>query len=92
MARDLPVGKAQQIVLNALGITGIQTWSGAEATFEDLGIIVRAQRVGRSSEPRVRRRNTAGAAANLGGDYDTWDAWDNLTDEQRAALQPFWED
>lgn len=95
MAKELPVGVAQQKVLTALGApTAIQSWGGAEAYFERIGIRVRAVRVGRSSEPRVRLREDrqAGGGWNEGGDGDSWgERAADLTEAQRAAIAHWWE-
>jgi len=95
MARDLPIGVAQKKVIDLLGSeTRTETWSGAEAYFERKGIRVRAIRVGRSSEPRVRLRNPAGGGWNPGGDGDSWGAVHDLSDAQLAAIKAagWWEE
>lgn len=89
---DHPVGKAQQAVLDALGLHA-GTFAAAEERFEEIGIIVRAVRVGRTSEPRVRFARPAGGEWNEGGDGDGWPADHQLTPEQIASLKEhgWWE-
>ena len=70
--RDYPVGKAQQIVLDALGITATGH-SDATQKFDDLGIAVSSKRQGRKSVPVVSEKGE-GSQRNYGGDFDTWDS------------------
>lgn len=70
--RQYPVGKAQQAVLSALGITASGA-SHAEQIFEVLGITVSTKRVGRQSVPVVKRTG-GGSARTSYGDYDVWDS------------------
>jgi hypothetical protein len=95
MAKELPIGVAQKKVIELLGSeTATELWSGAEAYFERKGIRVRAVRVGRTSEPRVRLRNPDGGGFTREGDGDSWGAIHDLTTEQLAALQAagWWEE
>ena len=69
MAKDYPVGKAQQMVLDALGIKA-SGYSEAERIFSDLGIKVTSKRVGRSSVPVVT--DDRGGAFNADGEGETW--------------------
>lgn len=70
--RQYPVGKAQQTILSALGITAHGA-SHADQIFEALGITVSAKRVGRKSVPVVKRAG-GGSAKTPYGDYDVWDS------------------
>jgi len=88
MSKELPIGVAQRKAIALLGNeTNTDTWSGAEAYFEQIGVRVRAQRVGRTSEPRVTLRNPAGGGWTTGGDGEEWSARHRLTEEQIAALK-----
>jgi len=70
MARNYPVGKAQQMVLDALGLYA-ENFTEANEVFEKHGISVSSKRVGRRSEPVVMRISSeVEAQANYGGDYD----------------------
>ena len=71
--RQYPVGKAQQEVLNALGIRKCNGSSHAEQIFNALGITVSSRREGRKSVPAVSKI-AAGGGWNIGGDADGWDA------------------
>jgi hypothetical protein len=69
--RQTPVGKAQQQVLTALGITQkINGSSHAEQIFEALGLVVTARREGRASVPVVQLRSSNASGWNTGGDAD----------------------
>lgn len=85
---EYPIGKAQQTVLDALGVTK-HTFAGAEAYFEEIGIVVSSKRVGRSSIPvvRIKGRHTGGFTTE--GDGDSWRAYEDLTTEQITALAPW---
>lgn len=93
MPKELPVGVAQAIVLKALGETAA-TWAQAEAIFAHYGIIVRAQRQGRTSVPLVSERSQERGGWSPDGE----DGWSvpalpsKLTPAQRAALQPYWQE
>lgn len=50
--KDYPVGKAQQIVLDALGMTATG-FDDAASKFKELGITVSSKRQGRTSVPVV---------------------------------------
>lgn len=71
MAKDYPVGSAQEKVLNALGLTATG-FSDAERIFGELGIEVTSKRVGRSSEPVVSELNSYGGGWNVGGDGESY--------------------
>lgn len=85
---DYPVGKAQQVVLSALGVTR-HTFAGAEAYFEEIGIVVSSKRVGRSSVPVVRIKDRYNGGFTSEGDGDSWRAYSDLTAEQLQALAPW---
>ena len=88
MMKEYPVGKAQQVILDALGRKASGATS-ADALFEELGIIVRSTRKGRASVPEVvvKRRMTGGFTED--GDGESWRAYDDLTAEQMQALAPW---
>jgi hypothetical protein len=85
---DYPVGKAQQMVLDALGVKRA-SFAGAEMYFEEIGIVVSSKRVGRSSVPVVRLKNRYASAMTEEGEGETWRAYGDLTAEQMAALAPW---
>ena len=71
MAKDYPVGSAQEKVLNALGLTATG-FSDAERIFSEIGIEVTSKRVGRSSEPVVSELDGYGGGWNVGGDGESY--------------------
>lgn len=73
MAHEYPVGKAQKIILEALGRGDIATFSGANDYFDRIGITVIAKRVGRTSVPVVRMKETEGGGFTEGGDGESWE-------------------
>jgi len=68
---EFPVGKAQQMVLQALGKKA-QTFSEATAVFEQMGIVVSSKRQGRESVPVVIVKARMGGGWNAGGDGESW--------------------
>jgi len=62
-----PVGKAQQMVLDALGLTA-KDFSEASKIFEDLGISVGSKRQGRSSVPVVTVEDRFSGGFSAAGD------------------------
>lgn len=66
-----PVGKAQAQVLNALNLTAAD-FAAAERVFESIGIEVTSKRVGRSSEPVIRMKQTQFGAFNAEGEGEAW--------------------
>lgn len=66
-----PVGKAQQQVLEALGLTA-SDFSEANQRFNELGIVVSSKRVGRNSEPVITIKETDFGGFNSYGDGETW--------------------
>lgn len=87
-SNDFPVGKAQQVVLDALGLkaTGM---TGANELFESLGLVVRPVRQGRASVPQITIKNRYEGGWNEGGDGDSWRAYGDLTVEQMQAIAPW---
>lgn len=69
MARQTPVGKAQQQVLDALGLKA-DCWQEAKRVFAEIGIEVGSRREGRSSVPvvSIHRNFQGGGGWNPGGD------------------------
>lgn len=65
MAKDYPVGSAQEKVLNALGLTATG-FSDAERIFNEIGIEVTSKRVGRSSEPVITEKSSTRGGWNSG--------------------------
>ena len=65
--RQYPVGKAQQTILNALGISKCNGHSHAQQIFDALGVSVGNKRVGRKSVPVVTK-NTVGGGFNAYGE------------------------
>lgn len=69
--RDYPVGKAQQMVLDALNLTA--SGSGdANRIFESLGLVVASKRKGRTSVPSITVLDRDGGAFNAEGEGVTW--------------------
>ncbi len=83
MQHSYPVGKAQGMVLMALGRKDIDTYQEAEAFFASVGISVIAVRQGRASVPSITVQS--GHSWNVGGDADTWGGT-TLTSEQKKAI------
>ncbi len=82
MQHHYPVGKAQKMVLDALGVS-IDTYDGAEAFFERIGIIVTPVRQGRKSIPSIKMRETVGGGFNAYGEGETYEI-----DYQHVDLTP----
>lgn len=78
-------GKAQQVILNALGIEA-SSFGHANAIFEALGITVIAKRVGRSSVPEVHIREEGGYVRTDYGDYDGT-VWSNADNVNLSAIK-----
>ena len=77
MARDYPVGKAQQMVLDALGITA-SGFGEAQDAFDKLGIVVNSQRQGRKSVPAITVKSRHGGGFTSGGDGEAWREYDDV--------------
>lgn len=71
MSKDYPVGKAQQMVLDALGLAA-DGFSEADQLFAEHGLVVSSKREGRASVPVVRLMETAGGGWNVGGDGESY--------------------
>lgn len=86
MKKQYPVGKAQQMVLDALGITATD-FSDAEAKFAELGIVVSSKREGRTSIPQITilPREAGGFDAEHNG--DTWKQYRKLTIAEFDAIK-----
>lgn len=85
---EYPVGKAQQIVLNALGLKA-NSAGRANELFEELGLVVRPVRQGRTSVPEITIKNRYAGGWNEGGDGDSWREYGDLTAEQMQAISPW---
>ena len=75
--RDYPVGKAQQMVLDALGMTA-SGHSDAQAKFEALGLAVGSRREGRATVPAITVLNRHGGGFTAYGDGDGWREYDDI--------------
>jgi hypothetical protein len=69
MNKEYPVGKAQKMVLDALGVQ-CESFQDADAYFARIGISVSPVRVGRSTEPRITERQDG--AFNDFGEGESW--------------------
>jgi hypothetical protein len=71
--KDYPVGKAQQMVLDALRLTA--TGHGdASRKFEQMGLVVASKRQGRTSVPSITRRPATEGGMHAG------DGWSQAVD------------
>ena len=75
--REYPVGKAQQMVLDALNMTAANHRE-AEHLFESLGIVVASKRQGRTSVPAITIKSR-----QIGGFDASGDGW---SDTKYAAI------
>ena len=75
--KDYPVGKAQKMVLDALGITATGH-SDASRKFAELGLAVSSKRVGRSSVPVVKVLDRYAGALNQYGEGETWKQYEDI--------------
>lgn len=78
-------GKAQQIILDALGIQA-QSFGHANGIFNALGIAVTPKRVGRRSVPEVTVVTEGGWQRNIYGDYDGA-TWSNADEVDLSAIK-----
>ena len=85
---EYPVGKAQQVVLDALGMEANGA-SSANALFERLGLVVRPVRQGRTSVPEITLKDRYAGAIGRDGDGDSWRAYGELTAAQMQAIAPW---
>ncbi len=77
--RQYPVGKAQQMVLDALGLTA--TGNGhAQEIFKSLGLVVSSKRIGRKSVPSISLID-----ANVGGMHNG-DGWSDTVEFESVDL------
>jgi len=73
--KDYPVGKAQQMVLDALNVTA--TGHGdAKKIFEDLGLVVSSKREGRKSVPSITVLDRFAGTLNAEGEGETWQQYE----------------
>ena len=72
MSKDYPVGKAQQIILDALGLEA-SSFQEADEIFEKHGLAVIAVRQGRRSVPQVKRLPRFGGGFNIHGEGEAWE-------------------
>lgn len=84
MAKDYPVGSAQEKVLNALGLTATG-FSDAERIFNEIGIEVTSKRVGRTTEPVVTEKSTSRGGWNSGGDGESYEVTYKNADLSKIA-------
>lgn len=70
MARQHPVGKAQQVILDALSLEAT-SFQEAEQVFADHGLVVVPTRQGRRSVPRVHLADTTVGGFNIYGEGET---------------------
>jgi len=77
MARNYPVGKAQQIVLDALNLKA-GDFSEAKRIFESLGITVGSKRQARSSVPVVTVKDRFGGGFSAAGDGFEYRKYDDV--------------
>jgi len=75
--REYPVGKAQRMVLEALGISAA-SFGEAKAKFERLGIIVGSKRDGRDTVPVVTVKNRVSGDFGPGGDGESYQQYEDL--------------
>lgn len=85
---EYPVGKAQQIVLDALGLKAVGATSANEL-FESLGLVVRPVRQGRTSVPEITIKGRYAGGFTAEGDGDEWRAYGDLTAGQMQAIAPW---
>ena len=71
MQKHFPVGKAQSMVLEALGLTA-ENFDHANAIFERIGILVDSKRAGRSVVPVVYVGDGMGGGFNMYGEGEKW--------------------
>lgn len=72
MAREHPVGKAQQVILDALALEA-DSFKEANKIFEDMGLAVIPVRQGLRSVPQVHLLDTVGGGFNAHGEGEAYD-------------------
>lgn len=75
--RNYPVGKAQQMVLDALGMSAEDS-RDAKEKFEELGLLVNSKRDGRKSVPAITVKSRFGGGWNRGGDGSGYQKYDDI--------------
>jgi len=80
---EYPMGKAQRMVIEALGLNA-DSFSEAEEMFAERGLIVASKREGRKSVPAIKLMDTEGGAMNADGEGDSWDM--NFTSYDKSAI------
>src|SRR4051812_23968529 len=86
MNRQYPVGKAQQMVLDALNLTA--SGSGdADAKFAEIGIVVSSKREGRTSKPQITILSRESGNFNADGEGETWQQYRKLTIAEFEAIK-----
>jgi len=84
-----PVGKAQQVILDALNVE-VANFGHANAFFNAIGIIVLSKREGRRSIPVVIVEDNSGGGLNLDGEGEVWNnANEYLTEDVLKKLKPW---
>jgi len=71
---EYPVGKAQSMVLKALGKSAA-TFVEAERIFEELGLVVTSKRQGRETVPVVTVKDRLGGGMTEYGEGETYEAY-----------------
>lgn len=71
-ARNYPVGKAQQTILDALSLEA-DSFHEADEVFARYGLAVTSVRQGRRSVPQVSLRDTVGGGFNIHGEGESYD-------------------
>jgi len=69
---EYPVGKAQQIILNALSLQA-KTYAEAEQLFAARGLAISSVREGRTNRPVVEVLSREGSSFNRDGEGEVWD-------------------
>lgn len=85
MQRQYPVGKAQQMVLDALGLTATGS-SDANAQFEKIGIVVTSKREGKSVIPQIVVKDRTDGGWDNGEGY-SFTAYRKLTQSEFKAIE-----
>lgn len=75
--RAYPVGKTQQLVLDALNLTAAN-FTEAKKIFEDLGLVVASKREGRKTIPVITVLDRQGGAFNAGGDGEEFTLYQDI--------------
>lgn len=85
------VAKYQRMILEALGVSGIEDWYHANNVFAALGIDAESKRVGRKSVPVItilpRNQIKSEGGWNPGGDGDAVTWTETLPDVDFSAIE-----